>query len=73
MIVHYQQDVESGQVAIVRINGEDATCKRVRKHHDGIELFGYNPSYAPRFFSNDEIKDLPVVIMGRVIEVRSKL
>ena len=73
MIVHYQQDVESGQVAIVRINGEDATCKRVRKHHDGIELFGYNPSYAPRFFSNDEIKDLPVVIMGRVVEVRSKL
>lgn len=73
MIVHYQQDVESGQVAIVRINGEDATCKRVRKHHDGIELFGYNPSYTPRFFSNDEIKNLPVVIMGRVIEVRSKL
>lgn len=73
LIVHFQRDVESGQVAIVRVNGEEATCKRVKKYRDGIELIGINPTFEPRFFTNEEIKSKPVEIIGRVIEVRSKL
>ena len=73
LIVHFQRDVESGQVAIVKVNGEDATCKRIKKYRDGIELIGFNPSFEPRFFTEEEIKTKPVEIIGRVVEVRSKL
>lgn len=73
MIIHQQTDVESGQVAIVRINGHEATCKKIKKYRDGIELIPLNPSYQPVFFSDEDIEKLPVDIMGRVIEVRSRL
>lgn len=73
MIVHYQNDVESGQVAIIKVNGEDATCKRIKKYRDGIEVIGINPIYQPHFYTNEEIRSKPVEIIGRVIEVRHKL
>lgn len=73
MIIHQQEDVESGQVAVIRINGHEATCKKIKKYRDGIELIPLNPSYQPVFFSDEDIDKLPVNIMGRVMEVRSKL
>lgn len=73
MIVHQQPDIESGQVAIVRVNGEEATCKRIKKYHGGIELVSINPSYEPMFFDWEDVENKPVEILGRVIEVRSKL
>lgn len=73
MIVHFQRDVESGQIAIVKVNGNEAVCKRIKKYRDGIELIPTNPSYAPKFYSNEEIDQLPIEIIGRVVEVRSKL
>lgn len=72
MIIHAQNDVESGQVAIIKVGGE-VTCKRVKKYRDGIELIGINPSYAPTFFTKEQIKEEPVEIVGRVTEVRTKL
>lgn len=38
VIVRQQPDVESGDIAIVRINGDEATCKRVLKQEDSITL-----------------------------------
>lgn len=73
LIVHQQADVESGQVAIVRVNGYEETCKRIRKHRDGIELIPINPSYETIFYDRKDIENLPVNIVGRVTEVRSKL
>lgn len=73
MIIHQQEDVESGQVAVIRINGHEATCKKIKKYRDGIELIPLNPSYQPVFFSDEDIDKLPVNIMGRVMEVRSRL
>lgn len=73
MIVHVQSDIESGQVAIVKINGEEATCKRVKKIETGLMLISINPNYEPMFFDWQEVHDKPVEIVGRVIEVRSKL
>lgn len=73
MIVHQQSEVESGQVAIVRVNGYEETCKRIRMHRDGIELIPINPNYETVFYDKKEIEDLPVNIVGRVIEIRSFL
>lgn len=72
VIVRKQDDAESGDVVIAMINGDDATCKRLRKYRDGIELISNNPSYEPMFFSNQEIQDKPVKIIGKVVELRGK-
>lgn len=72
VIVRQQDDAESGDIVIAMINGDDATCKRLRKYRDGIELISTNPSYDPMFFSNEEIERKPVKIIGRVVELRAK-
>lgn len=51
VVVRKQPDVESGSIAIVRVNGNDATCKRVTKSDEGITLSGLNPDFAPIFYS----------------------
>jgi len=72
VIVRRQEDVESGDVAVVAVNGSDATCKKIVKREDGVLLIPLNPSFDPQFFSNDEIRTLPVTILGKVIESRRK-
>ncbi len=72
VIVRQQEDAESGDIVIVSVNGTDATCKRLRKYRDGIELISTNPSYEPIFFSNEEISKQPIKILGKVIELRAK-
>lgn len=72
VIVRKQNDAESGEIVIVTVNGTDATCKRLRKYRDGIELISNNPSYSPMFFTNQEIIEKPVRIIGRVVELRGK-
>lgn len=72
VIIHQQEDAESGDIVIASVNGDDATCKRLRKFKDGIELVPNNPAYAPMFFSNQEIVSKPVRIIGKVIELRGK-
>ena len=73
VIVRQQEDAESGDIVIACVNGDEATCKRLRKYKDGIELISNNPSYDPMFFSNQEIAERPVTILGRVVELRAKL
>lgn len=72
VIVRQQDDAESGDIVIATVNGTDATCKRLRKYRDGIELISNNPAYKPMFFSNEEIVEIPVRILGRVVELRGK-
>lgn len=73
VLVKQQEDVESGQVAVVMVNGEDATCKKIEKHSNGIMLVPFNNKYEEKFFTNEEIEKLPVRILGRVVEVRGRL
>lgn len=74
VIVRRQDDVDSGDVAIVLVNGDEATVKRVKKQEDGITLIATNTSvYEPHYYSNKEIEELPVRILGRVVELRGKM
>ena len=71
VIVRQQNDVESGDIAVIRVNGDEATLKRVQKSPEGITLIAYNPSvYPPHFYSNKEIEELPVEVYGKVIEMK---
>lgn len=72
VIVRQQPDAESGEVIIATVNGDSATCKRLKKYDDGIGLISNNPAYPPMFFSSEEVMDLPVTILGKVMELRGK-
>lgn len=72
VIVKLQPDCESGQDAIVYVNGYDATLKRVIKQQDGIMLQPINPEFEPKKYDyNDEVN--PVSIVGIVVEIRRKI
>lgn len=73
VIVRQQDDAESGDIVIALINGSDATCKRLMKYAGGISLISLNSKYKPMMFSNQEIEETPVKIIGRVVELRGKL
>lgn len=72
VIVRKQEDCDSGDVAIVSINGDDATCKKVMKHTSGITLVPFNPAFETMFFPNEEIIEKPIMIWGKVVELRAK-
>ena len=66
VIVHKQDDFENGDYCFVLINGNEATVKRVYKGNTGIELKAVNPYYPPKIFTKEEIRDLPVKVIGVV-------
>ena len=72
VIVRLQDDAETGDTAVVMVNGTDATCKKIKKTPDGIMLISTNPAYEPMYYTNAEISSLPVRILGRVVELRAK-
>lgn len=66
VIVHKQDDFENGDNCVVLINGDEATIKKVYKGNNGIELKAINPYYPPRIFTQEEIKELPIKVIGIV-------
>jgi len=72
VIVKKQETCDSGDIAIVMANGTDAACKRVKWHKDGMSLIAFNSAYPPVFHSKDDIENLPVSIIGKVVELRGK-
>lgn len=74
VIIRIQPDVDDGDIAVVMIDGDEGTCKQIHKTKDGIMLTAFNQDvFPPKFFSNEEIEQLPVRIVGKVIEVRRKM
>ena len=72
VIIKLQESVDNGEIAIVMVNGDDATCKKIKKTPEGVMLISTNPDYEPMFYSNREIEEKPVRIWGKVVELRAK-
>ncbi len=72
VIVRLQSDAESGDTVIAMVGGGEAACKILQKTKDGIFLLSTNPAFAPLFYSNRDIEEMPVRILGRVVELRAK-
>lgn len=66
VIVHKQEEFKNGDNCVVLINGNEATIKKVYKGNTGIELKAVNPYYPPRIYSEEDIKELPIQIIGVV-------
>ncbi len=74
VIVRKTEEVENGALAIVLVNGFEATCKKVKILDTGVTLIGLNVSvYEPHFYSCEEVEHLPVQIIGQVVEIRRSL
>lgn len=67
ILVRKQESVDSGQIAVVLIDGEEAVVKRVVYGKDWIELQSVNPYYPPRRFSGADVQRVRVI--GLVKEV----
>lgn len=72
VIVRKQEDIDSGDIAIMLVNGNEATIKKVQKFEDGINLIPSNPAYDVMTFTKKEIISLPVICLGKVVELRAK-
>ena len=72
VIVQKQEDANSGDVCVVMVNGFDATLKQIKKDYNGITLVPFNKEYKEMFYSNKDIQELPIKIIGKVVELRGK-
>ena len=73
VIIRVQSTAESGDIAVVLVGGDEATCKKIQKTPEGIFLLSMNPSYQPMFYTNEMIESLPLVVFGKVVEMRRAL
>lgn len=69
-LIRKQDDVESGELAAVMINGEEGTLKRVIKKDGALILQAFNPAYQPRVFTGADINT--VRIAGKVIRTEKE-
>ena len=72
VIVKKQSAVESGDIAVVLVNGDEATIKKFVIHDNGISLIANNEAYSPMFYTKKEIKKKPVTVLGKVVELRAR-
>ena len=70
VILKKQNDCENNDIAVVIVNGDEGTLKKVKKTDVGIILQPINPAYPPIMYTNEEISDIPVIIAGVFYELR---
>jgi repressor LexA len=72
VIVRQQSYIDNGNIAVILVNGENATVKRVQTSPHGLALIPFNHEYPVIPYTHDEIEKLPVEIIGKVVELRAK-
>jgi len=72
VIVRKQNIVENGELAVVLVNGNDATVKKFYMNENGVSLISTNPTYDPFYYNKEQVENLPVQIIGKVVELRAK-
>ena len=70
LFIRQQSDVDSGDIAVVSINGDDATLKRVIKKENAVILQPENPSYETKIFVGEEVN--AVHIRGRLMKLEKR-
>lgn len=69
ILVREQPEVENGEIAVVLVNGDEATVKQFRQEGNLVILTprSMNPVHQPQIY---DLKKVPVRIAGRVVECR---
>ena len=69
-LVHIQSDVESSELAVVVVDGEEGMLKKVIKRDGAVILQSFNPRVEPRIFTGESLNRLRIV--GKVVETKQK-
>ena len=67
IIVYKTDEVESGSIAVILIDGDDAVVKKIEYDKKRAVLVSINPEYQDRVFEGEDMKRLRVV--GRVMKI----
>lgn len=70
VIIKKQDDFENGDIVVAIVNGDEATIKKGRKTDNSIRLQPFNPNYDALIFTYDEMKTIPVTIVGIVKQLK---
>lgn len=70
VVIKKQNDFENGDIVVAIVNGNEATIKKGKKTDSSITLQPLNPSYDPLVFTYDEVKSIPVTIVGIVKQLK---
>lgn len=70
VLVHQQEDVESGELAVVIVDSEEGMLKKFIRKGNAVVLQSFNPEYPPRVLVGEELQALRIA--GRVMEVKRK-
>ncbi|MCL2106670.1 MAG: LexA family transcriptional regulator [Oscillospiraceae bacterium] len=73
VIVRRQSEVRHGEIAVLKIRNEELTIKKVVKRGRQQLFYPLNEAYEPIVFTDEQIRTLPVTILGKVVELRAKL
>lgn len=72
VIVRKQDTAETGDTVVVLVNGDSATVKKIKYTPAGIYLIPTNPAHEVQFYSPQDVEQLPVRVIGKVVELRAK-
>ncbi len=69
ILVRTQPEVENGEIAVVMVNGDEATVKQFRQEGNLVILTprSLNPVHQPQIY---DLKKTPVRVLGRLVECR---
>lgn len=70
VVIKKQNNFENGDIVVAIVNGNEATIKKGKKTDSSITLQPLNPSYDPLVFTYDEVKSIPVTIVGIVKQLK---
>lgn len=70
VIIKKQNDCENNEYAVVIINGDEGTLKKIKKTDSGIILQPLNPAYGPVMYTKKEMETIPIIIVGVVKQLK---
>lgn len=73
LIVREQSDVDDGDIVVATVNGEEGCVKKLKKYPDALALISLNPLYEPMIFSGEQVNNMPVTVLGKVVQVRHNI
>lgn len=73
LIIDTDRGCKDGDIIIATVENNDGICRRLKRYNNGVRLIPLNPAYEPDYYSEDEIIELPVKCVGKVIQLRAEL
>lgn len=68
VLIHRQNHIDNNQIAVVSIGNENAILRRIMSEKGTMVLQPDNPNYRTHLYTLEEVRSLPVRIIGRAVK-----